>query len=489
MIPLFYQENERSFASHGIGPAADATSCTVKEALNGEYELEMELPALSRHFSEIGARTLILAKPNPYDQPQPFRIYREARRIKMTATEYARHISYDLDGIPLPVFTATSAAQAIQRLNTYNLVPSPFSFSTDVERTATMAPTVPTVTRALLGGQEQSLLEIYGGELYYDRFNVQLLQRRGEDRGVVIAYGKNLTDFQQERNIAEVYTGVMPYWTGGDGTLVQGAIQNAPGTWSFQRIKCVDLSSEFDEQPTVAQLNAAAREYIQREGVGVPVVSLKIGVVPPGSLGLHALEDIRLGDTVTVRFEKLGIDVKSTVVAYTYDALRERYVSIEIGERQETAASALTDAGRLKKGKLEGDRLKANSIGGGGGGGKSPIKQKTISVDLLGDKAVTVNKIGDGAITSVKVKDGAITGNKILDQAISYAKLDRDMQVTWVDILAANRIFAGVINADGSVTCASIIVNGVQCMPRTLRYTNGTGTVSTMRVLAAADDY
>lgn len=461
MIPLLFPPTESAFTTHGIGPVPDAVNCTVREELNGRYELTLELPASSRHFAEIEPRTLVLAKPNPYDRAQPFRIYREGKKINRLVSEYAQHISYDLDGIPVGAFTATSAADAVAKIKSRSIAANGYTFGTNIVKSAEMKVTVPTACRSLIGDDKVSLLASYGGELYFDRYSVQLLQARGADRGVVIAYGKNLTDLTQEKNIAEMYTGVLPYWTGGDGDMIRGAVQYAPGSWNYTRIKSVDLSSEFDGKPSEAQLNTAGQRYIAREKIGQPKVSLKVSFVPPGSLGLHALEDLRLGDTVTVRYEQLGIEVKSTVTAYTWDVLRERYVSVEIGER-ESAAKALTDAGRLIHGDLSADRLAKNSIGGGGGG---KIKHESLTVADLAPNSVTVNKIVNGAVETVKIKDGAVTGNKVLDKAIRRAKLGNDVEVLFADILAANEIFAGVITASGHVEAGYFSVAGREYRP------------------------
>lgn len=477
MIPILFSPTESAFTTHGIGPAADAVSCTVHEELNGAYELTLELPAGSRHFEEIEPRTLVLAKPNPYDRAQPFRIYREGKKISRLVTEYAQHISYDLDGIPVGPFTATSAADAVAKIKSRSIAANGYSFGTNIVQSGEMKVEVPTACRSLLGDDKNSLLAVYGGELYFDRYSVQLMQARGTDRGVVIAYGKNLTDLTQEKNISEMYTGVLPYWTGGDGDMIRGAVQYASGNWNYTRIKAVDLSSEFDGKPSEAQLNTAGQRFIAREKIGEPKVSLKVSFVPPGSLGLHALEDLRLGDTVTVRYEKLGIDVKAAVTGYTWDVLRERYVSVEIGDR-ESAAKALTDAGRLIHGDLSADRLAKNSIGGGGGG---KLKPKSVSSDQLNDNSVTVNKIVNGAVTSYKIADGAVTGNKVLDKAIEMAKLSNGVQVFFNEIIAANQMYSGVIQADGYVACQTLIVNSKGFVPAQISYVPSPGSGPVVR--------
>lgn len=477
MIPILYAPTETAFTGHGIGPAADAISCSVREKLNGEYELELTLPATSRHLSEITDRTLVLARPNPSDRAQPFRIYRDARQSPGRVTFYARHISYDMDGLPIRPFTAASASAAVAAINSGHIGQNPFTLSTNLAKARDMSVDVPTVARALLGDQEQSLLRRYGGELQFDRFDVSLLARRGSNRGFVIAYGLNLVDVKQERNNSDLYTGILPYWIEND-TKVIGDPQPAPGTWNYSRVQPVDLSALFDTQPSVAQLNAAGASYVIDEKIGIPKISITATYVPPGSVGITRLEDLAMGDGVTVRFDRLGIDVASRMIGYTWDVLAERYLSVEIGDPQETAASAITDARRLTHGTIDSQRFGARTISGGA------IRSKAVSSVELGDNSVTVNKIVKGAVVTEKIEDGAVTGIKVLDQAISYAKLDETLQVFYTDTLAANAIYSGFLHADGSVTASVVTianyvsVAGTPYKPGTYHVTDNNTTYS-----------
>ena len=79
--------------------------------------------------------------------------------------------------------------------------------------------------------------------------------------------------------------------------------------------------------------------------------------------------------------------------------------------------------------------------------------------------AVVVNKIANGAVITDKIANDAVTGIKVLDQAIAYAKLDEDLQILLADIIAANRIFANVINADGTVSCGQLVLDGIAMQP------------------------
>ena len=55
------------------------------------------------------------------------------------------------------------------------------------------------------------MVQVYGGELRFDRFNVQLLERRGIDRDAVVEYGKNLTSLDHEISIQSLFDSIYPY--------------------------------------------------------------------------------------------------------------------------------------------------------------------------------------------------------------------------------------------------------------------------------------
>ena len=345
MTPVLFGAGAATYETQGLGALADALTCEISEELNGEYELEMTYPVSGRRYSDLKNRCIIVAKPDPYRGEQPFRIYRITRPLNGVITVYARHISYDLSGVPVTPFTAASAAAAMQALASHAAVSSPFSFWTDISSGASVEVTVPTSTRAVLGGTDGSILDTYHGEYEWDGFTVRLRSHRGQDNGVRIAYGKNLTDIQQDENIADLATGVIGYWAGSDGTLVQTGVVDAPGTYNFDRVITVDFSSDFEEQPSTLQLTQRVQQYISDNGVGVPNVSISVSWVNleqySGYEGLSLLERVSLGDTVTVEFPPLGVEATARVVKTVYDVLRDRYVSADIGSVQANIADTI----------------------------------------------------------------------------------------------------------------------------------------------------
>lgn len=347
MKPILFPSTATEFTTQGLGALSDAISCIVTEERNGLYELEMQYPQSGIHFSEIQNRCIIYAIPSPYREAQPFRVYRITRPINGIAIIYAQHISYDLAGIPVNPFTAGSAAEALSGMASHTAVESPFLFWTDKSTTANFSVLVPSASRSVLGGVEGSILDVYGGEYLFDKFFVRLYNQRGNDNGVVIRYGKNLTDVEQDANISSVATGVLPYWVGAEGELVQGNIVNVDGTFDFVRIMTIDFSSDFENQPTASELETRAMQYIKSNKIGVPSVSISVSFVQLEQTeeykDLALLEKCDLCDTVTVQFEALGINAKAEIVRIITDVLLERYESVEVGDIRANIAYTIAD--------------------------------------------------------------------------------------------------------------------------------------------------
>ena len=370
---LLFDQNEESFTSNGLGALPDATSCIVTEERNGEYEVEMEYPLTGRHFHDIQKRRILCVKPNPYDDLQPFRIYSITKPINGIVTVHAAHLSYDTSGSIVKLFPADagSASAAMSYLKNFSVPSTPFTFFTNVGKTGTMSVPKPSSIRSLLGGSDGSILDTFGGEYLFDKWNISLLESRGANRGVTIRYGKNMTDLEQEENDTDFYTGVYPFWysESEDGGLVtlsaNNGIVNAPGTYDFVKIMPLDLSSEnFSkettdsegytttiEKPTEAELLAAAQKYIADNKIGIPKVSLDVSFVMLAQSEEYKdfarLETVKLCDTVTVEFEKLGVKTTAKCIKTVYNVLTDKYDSIELGEPKSSLAETVSNQGTL----------------------------------------------------------------------------------------------------------------------------------------------
>lgn len=358
MIPILFPAGATAWTTNGLGRLSDAISCKVEEERNGKYELEMVYPVDGIHYQDLAISGLILAKPADGKDPQPFRIYKITRPMGGKVTVYAEHLSYQLSMIPVVPFTAPSCLAALQGLKLNAAEACPFDFYTDKTIGTQWTVQQPASIRELLGGTDGSILETYRGEFEFDGYDVHLWTSRGTDAGVVIRYGKNLTNLEQEENIENTYTGIMPYWQkeDEDGTVTTVLLpervlhSDRAANFPYQRTIPVDFSGEFEEQPTEQELRDAGEDYILANNIGIPSVNVKVDFIALWQTeeyrDLAALERVNLCDTVTVSFDKLGVDVTAKVIKTNFDVLTERYNEIEVGDAKGTLGGTISEIGR-----------------------------------------------------------------------------------------------------------------------------------------------
>lgn len=348
--PILYSATEMNFDHNGIGILSACVSCEVTEEANGIFELAMTYPMDGVHFAEIGDRAIIKAKADQFRDPQLFRVYAISKPMNGIVTVLAEHISYDLSGIPVKPFTASSVSDALTGLKNNAVVDCWFYFWTDKSTSANFKVTVPSSIRSRLGGVAGSILDVYGGEYEFDNYTVKLHNSRGMNRGVSIRYGKNLTDIKQDQNCSNVATGVYPYWAGTvdeKEVLVElpEKIINAPGTYNFSKIRTIDFSIEFETQPTVEQLRSKTQSYIKANNIGVPSVSLTVSFAQLEQTEeykhLKLLERVSLFDTVNVEFPALGVSATAKAVKMVYDVIADRVKSVTLGSVRANIADTI----------------------------------------------------------------------------------------------------------------------------------------------------
>lgn len=356
MKPILFADDETNFTTNGLG-RLDCISCIVTEERNGAYECEMEVSASSAHASEIAMNSIIGVIPCDGGSLQAFRVYEISKPIHGRFKVYARHISYDLTKIPCMPFSVaaspSAAASTLAGLKTNAVEACPFTFWTDLTTASSYKQTLPASIRQRLGGVEGSVLDQFGGEYEWDNYTVKLHKQRGSiDTGITLRYGKNITDINQEENIAATVTGVVPYWSDMDGvnvvTLPEHVVYSANADrYPFHLTEVLDLSGKWEEEPSVNSLRLAAQAYVNKSGLGIPKVSIEVSFVELWQTEEYKevapLQRVKLCDEVTVEFEKLGISETAKIVRTEYDVLAERYKSVTLGNLRSTFVSTLND--------------------------------------------------------------------------------------------------------------------------------------------------
>lgn len=338
MIPILYSSvTEGTVPSDfGKGVLTDTLECFVSESRNAEYELTLVYPSNGIHASDIILNAFIKAKPNFTDNPQLFRIYKIGKTINGKFEVNAQHISYDLSGKVISFGTANNIVTAIETV--LQSQAGNFTLLTTKSTVGKFNIGEPSSVRSWFGGKEGSVLDIYGGgEWHYDNYTCTLANDRGMDRGVSIRYGKNLTELNQEINASNLYTHILCYYKGDDGTVVSGQEVATGLPLDVNKVLTLDVTSEFQSVPTEQNLTDYATAYVGTHNLTVPLNNITLDFVQNGNLS----DRVDLCDIVTVYFEALGISAKFKCIRTKWDVLNERYTETEFGDARQSIADTM----------------------------------------------------------------------------------------------------------------------------------------------------
>lgn len=454
MIKLF-AENVTIFNNNGLGSLNDATACFVSEKLNGEYELEMSYPVDGIHYKDLVLGRIILAKPNTHNQPQPFRIYAISKPINKVVTVNAQHISYDLSGITVKgavenyAYTVEEVFEYIRKMAIRN---HPYIFSSDVTKTGNMCLSKPRSVRSILGTDDNAILSIFGGEYEFDMYDVKLHQHRGTNRGVVIEYGKNLTDLKQEENIKEMYTAVYPYYFVEDDGLqyLDEQIVKIVDNPTRENILTLDLTSNFEEMPTQEVLREEARKYIRDNKLDEPKVSLSVSFVRNDEV-TESLQDVRLGDTVTVKFLKLGVNSSSRCISTKFNVISGKYDSIELGEPADTLSDTVA---------------------------KTVTKQSNMETDIYDTNVKIDNEIERATEEEEVIRSEIIKTNDAIRLDVAAVKSGLESQITLTADSINNRVSNVQAGLESEITQTA---NGLSA-----RISDNSGNISSLQATNAS---
>ena len=356
MIPLLFEahydpSSEQYPARLSLGRLSDALSCVITEDLNGCYELEITYPVNGLYTAQL-MQPCTIAALRPYADGNEYKrelawfdVYR--RTIEngiMTVNAY--HISYRLSRyavyrLPGTQTTASGAAGAI--CNVYNVMPTGLIDLGAIRVTADPIPigagyfvfSGVKSCREYLFDDTYSVRKVFKAEPIYHGTSLHLAERRGEDRGVEIRYGKNLTGGTITRDETESYNALYAYYKRSDGFLIDAVVYSDPQI-SPVNLHAVDFGSYFDAEPTAAQVRAVAEQYMADNTPWLSRETADITFDPDwqqGAAGGTVREVIDLGDTVSVFYGDADLaGAKLRVVRIRYDVLLEHFSEFTLGQ-------------------------------------------------------------------------------------------------------------------------------------------------------------
>lgn len=364
--PNLYAPSETAFDTIGLGKINNLSSCVVTEERNGGFELAGTIhfgavdDLASILFSGIAPGYIILAKHSPSEDPEPFRIYDIDMDIMGNATIKARHISYDLSGYYIIGAHPASLFTCLRLLNGSSVKPSPcpFIFASDItsDRPIGLDVDFPKSVRDIMGGTQGSMLDVYGGEWRYSKYNCNLLLSRAQHT-YNVRFGRNMVSFKYQENTESCMNCVLPYYKR-DDTIIYGDLISNNGTsptitsprigtaWRQPKLKILDVTNEFTDleygtSPTRAQVTAKGQAwYDANKKESVLYSAAVVAVDEPGIEGLD-WNELTLCDICNITHPMVG-QLQAKIIKTTYNCLTDRYDSIEIGTPRLTLAKRLS---------------------------------------------------------------------------------------------------------------------------------------------------
>ena len=371
MIPIIYESTETAFANNGIGRLRDCISCVVTEERNGIYECDFEYPMDGANYDLIQVGRIVGVTHDESGDIQPFDIVSFSKPIDGIVSFHCVHISYRQSYLTFTASNVNTLADAFTALGTAE--PSnPFTYWTNKSSSGYCGcmDGTPRTVRQALGGIEGSILDAYGGEYEWDKWQVNLWLTRGQYRDFSIRYGVNMLDYNEEYDSSGCYSTCIPYWTDGTTTVV-GDKQTNGGMNPSGREQCIplDVSEKFEDQPTKAQVEAMGLQVMNSANPTIPSQNITVSFVRLQDMGEFAdyqnLLQCKLCDTINVIFPDYNSSGTFKIVKTVWNVLTGKYDEMELGDLSISLSEALgiNDIQRDSKSTIEQIQQKLDNVG------------------------------------------------------------------------------------------------------------------------------
>lgn len=320
-----YSSTETVFSHNGLCVLSECISATITEELNGLFEIELDYPLDARgKYLNLVEDNIIKA------DSQLFRIYYKKRTLAGVNVK-ARHIFYDLidnflEDVNVSMLNGAGALDWILHHTQYS---HGFTSVSDIAATGTWAFKRKNPVEAIMG--TAGIIETIGGELERNNFVINLHQARGADRGVLVAYGKNIQGIEETLDTSGIVTRLMP--TGKDDLMLSAKYVDSPYINNYPHPKVAE--KEFNDIDNVTDLAIAANDYILTSKCDIPQFNYKVDFVELTKTEEYKhymiLETVYMADTVTIKHSKLNLDLKAKVIKIVKNLITGRIEKIELG--------------------------------------------------------------------------------------------------------------------------------------------------------------
>ena len=323
-------------------------SAVIRQEINGEYSCDVEI-ALSDNLAEYFDIDAIVYLDDADGKVQQFRLERPEKTLD-SLKAFGWHISQDLahDMILNDAWITQTGSTVLPDLLQSGISETRFTGTSDITTENSLRIVRSSILNALIGEQDNSFVNRFGGEIERDNFTVNMKSRLGTDRGYRIAYKKNLTGIDIIDDASTVVNRIVPTFLNGsdaavllpetyiDSVRIYDTAVPHVRSIHYGDIKVGEEVDGVVPYPTLASAYSEVRDRVQAmydAGIDRPALTVEIEFVQLRNTieyaDYTALETVLLGDTIRADYE--DYTVTNRVVAYEWDSLLRKYNKIILG--------------------------------------------------------------------------------------------------------------------------------------------------------------
>lgn len=307
--------------------------CTVKAEINGSWELSIVCPIDEAGNFKYITEGAVIAAPTFVGSKQLFRLY-EVNRTLTEVSGTGRPVFYDSMDDVILLDNRPVDKNGQQALN-WIMSGTAYTGSSNITTVRSATYIRKNLIEALLGDDDNSFVNRWGGEASFNNYQIILNERLGSDRGVIVAYRKNITAINENVSLDDTITRIIP--VAYNGRMLSGENPWVDSPKILQYPKVMARVIKFDRYiyrgdiqgpekegdrvfDTIAELQSAlvaACEQMYEDGADDPQLTINIDMVDLSVTDEYKnyrhLEAVTLGDTVHCYHSILGIETAARV--------------------------------------------------------------------------------------------------------------------------------------------------------------------------------
>lgn len=214
MICIYKQDNN-NYTNNGDAVLIP-TVCDLAMTINGAWQLKITHPYdPEERYKLITEGAIIRIELECIAELetvyQLFRVYQYTKglhSIEAIAFPVAMESTYDapIDNL---VISGKTGAQAMAQLQTFT---NKYTLSSDVTATGSSSYNNTNINEAIASGNDNSFIQVWGGEILYDNYKFKVKTRLGDDTAGDhrVMYGRNLTNIEYEKDDSGIITRISP---------------------------------------------------------------------------------------------------------------------------------------------------------------------------------------------------------------------------------------------------------------------------------------